>query len=76
MKSEKLKSALLVCLTLISLSCFVFVNTTSVNSALSVDVKTVSTTTAEAEADEARTNWDLTLIKNAVVVIQKFLPAK
>jgi hypothetical protein len=78
MKSFKMKSALLTSVVLVSLSCFVYVNTASVESAVTVEVNTLTVKASKNNNDSENPTkmWDLALIKSAFSLIQKFLPAK
>ena len=76
MKSTSIKTVLFAALVLISLSCFIYVNTTSVDRALQAEGVTTSTVlNAENKAKNAQMT-DLALFKSAISLIQNFFPAK
>ncbi|MDZ7880115.1 MAG: hypothetical protein U5L45_20725 [Saprospiraceae bacterium] len=72
MKSTSLKSILCAALVIVSVGCFIYVNTSSLDRTLQVQVTIES---AENEAQNAKMP-DLTLLKSAITLIQTFLPAK
>ena len=76
MKSTSVKSALFAALVLISLSCFIYVNTTSIDRALQVETPAKTSLEAAEEASRNAQMPDLTLFKRAVSIIQNFFPAK
>jgi hypothetical protein len=72
MKSTSYKKALFATIALISLSCFIYVNTSSLDRTLQVE-------SVEQAAEKVGQNAkmpDLTLFKSAVALIQTFFPAK
>ncbi len=76
MKSTSIKNALFAALALVSLSCFVYVNTTAVDRALQVEgVAQSAVLNAENKAKNAQMT-DLTLFKSAISLIQNFFPAR
>ncbi len=76
MKSTSVKTALFAALVLVSLSCFIYVNTTSIDRALQVEGVAQSTVlNAENKAKNAQMP-DLALFKSAISLIQNFFPAK
>ena len=76
MKSTSIKSALFAALVLVSLSCFIYVNTTSIDRALQVETRAKPSLEAAEEASRNAQMPDLTLFKSAVSIIQNFFPAK
>lgn len=76
MKSTSIKSVLFAALALISLSCFVYVNTTAIDRTLQVQgISQPSVETAKKMEKNAQM-LDLTLFKGAITLIQTFFPAK
>jgi hypothetical protein len=75
MKSTSLKSALFTALVLLSVGCFIYVNTTSLDRTLQVE-GTASTVESAEKVEHNAKMPDLTLIKSAITLIQTFLPAK
>ena len=76
MKSTTIKPTLVTALVLFSLSCFLYVNTTSLDRTLKVESVPQSTVeTAENVGKNAKMP-DLTLLKNVLTLIQTFFPAK
>jgi hypothetical protein len=76
MKSTSLKSTLFGALVLLSLSCFIYVNTTSLDRTLQVEgVAQPTVETAEKVGQNAKMP-DLTLLKNVLTLFQTFFPAK
>jgi hypothetical protein len=73
MKSTSLKSAFFAALVLVSVGCFIYVNTSSIDRTLQVQGVTIES--AENEARNTKMP-DLTLLKSAITLIQTFLPAK
>jgi hypothetical protein len=73
MKSTSLKSTIFGALVLVSLSCFIYVNTTSLDRTLQVEG--VAQPTVEKVGQNAKMP-DLTLLKNVLTLFQTFLPAK
>ncbi len=69
MKSTSFKSVLFAVLALISLSCFIYVNTTSLDRTL--QVAGVNQPTVETVKMP-----DLTLVKSVLTLVQTFFPAK
>ena len=78
MKDRTIKSALFAALILLSLTCFVYVNTATIESANTLSVeKMTQTTRADEEKTEKNTKMpDLVLVKSVLTIFQKFLPAK
>ena len=76
MKSTSIKSALFAALVLISLSCFTYVNTTSIDRTLQVETPAKPSVEAAEEVSRNAQMPDLTLFKSAVFLIQNFFPAK
>ena len=76
MKSTSVKSALFAALALVSLSCFIYVNTTSIDRALQAEAPAKPSLEAAEEASRKAQMPDLTLLKRAVSIIQNFFPAK
>ena len=76
MKNKPLKSAFFASLILLSLSCFVYVNTTPLERALSVETITHTTKSDEEKAEKNSKMPDLALVKCVLTIFQKFLPAK
>ena len=76
MKSTSIKSALFAALVLISLSCFIYVNTTSIDRTLQVETPAKPSVEAAEEVSRNAQMPDLTLFKGAVFLIQNFFPAK
>jgi hypothetical protein len=76
MKSTSIKSALFAALVLVSLSCFVYVNTTSIDRALQVEGITQPTVKAAKAASQNAQMPDLTLFKGVISLVQTFFPAK
>ena len=75
MKSTSLKSALFAALVLVSVCCFIYVNTTALDRTLQVGL-TVSPIESAEKVEHNAKMPDLTLIKSAITLIQTFLPAK
>lgn len=75
MTSTSLKSALFTALVLVSVGCFIYVNTTALDRTLQVGV-TVSPIESAEKVEHNTKMPDLTLIKSAITLIQTFLPAK
>lgn len=75
MKNNNAKSALIVCLILLSATCFLYVNTSSFepNKNIVVDV-TVKSEQREALKDAKMP--DLKLVKTTLTIVRKFLTAK
>lgn len=76
MKNRTIKSVLFSSLILLSISCFVYVNTASIDRALSVEISTNSTKTDDARVEKNSQMPDLAFVKGVVTILQKFLPAK
>lgn len=76
MKSKSIKNALFAALALVSLSCFVYVNTTSVDRALKAEGITQSALKTAEETPKSAQMADLALFKSAISLIQTFFPAK
>jgi hypothetical protein len=76
MKSSSLKSVLFAALALVSLSCFIYVNTTSLDRTLQVESANPSTVDVVEEVEHKAKMPDLTLMKNVWVLVQTFFPAK
>jgi hypothetical protein len=75
MTSTSLKSTLFAALVLVSLSCFIYVNTTSLDRTLQVESAQPTIETAEKVGQNAKMP-DLTLVKGVLTLIQTFFPAK
>ena len=76
MKKGILKSTVFASLILISLTCFIYVNTACINRTLCVETITHPT---KSDAEKAETDSkmpDLVLVKGVLTIIQNFLPAK
>ena len=75
--TTSLKSALFAALVLVSLSCFIYVNTSSTDRTLHAEgvAQPTPVETAEKVGKNAKMS-DLTLVKHAVTMIQTFFPAK
>jgi hypothetical protein len=73
MKSTSLKSSLFVALVLVSVGCFIYVNTSSLDRTL--QVQGVNIESAENVERNAKMP-DLTLLKSVITLVQTFLPAK
>jgi hypothetical protein len=76
MKSTSIKNALFAALVLVSLSCFVYVNTTAVDRALQVEGITESALKTAENTPKSAQMADLALFKSAISLIQNFFPAK
>ncbi len=76
MKNRSIKSAFLASLILLSLTCFVYVNTTPIERVLSVETITSSTKSDEDKVEKDSKMPDLVLVKNVLIIVEKFLPAK
>jgi hypothetical protein len=76
MKNRTIKSVLFASLILLSISCFVYVNTASIDRALSVEMTTHSTKTDDVQVEKDSQMPDLAFVKGVVTILQKFLPAK
>ena len=76
MKSASIKSALFAALVLVSLSCFTYVNTTSIDRTLKTETSAKPCVEAAEEVSRNAQMPDLTLFKSAVFLIQNFFPAK
>lgn len=76
MKSTSVKNALFAALVLVSLSCFIYVNTTAVNRALQVEVVAQSAVLKAEKTPKSVQMADLALLKSAISLIQNFFPAK
>lgn len=76
MKSTSVKNALFAALALVSLSCFVYVNTTAVDRALQVEGVAQSTVLRAEKPPKTAQMTDLALLKSAISLVQKFFPAK
>jgi hypothetical protein len=76
MKSTSLKSSLVAALVLVSLGCFIYVNTTSLDRTLQVEgIAQPTVETAENVGKNAKMP-DLTLVKSVLSLVQTFFPAK
>ncbi len=75
MKSTSLQSTLFAALVFISLSCFIYVNTTSLDRTLQVESAQPTIETAKKVGQNAKMP-DLTLVKGVLTLIQTFFPAK
>ncbi len=72
MTSTTIKKGLFAALALVSLSCFIYVNTSSLDRTLQVE-------SVEQAAEQVSQNVkmpDLTFFKSAIALIQTFFPAK
>ena len=78
MKNRIMKSALSAALILLSLTCFVYVNTATIESESGLDVEKITQTakTYEEKTEKNTKMPDLVLVKNILTIVQKFLPAK
>ena len=76
MKSTSVKNALLIALALVSLSCFVYVNTTAIDRALQVEGAVQSTVLKAENTPKNAQMPDLALFKGAISLIHNFFPAK
>ncbi len=76
MKSKSLKSTFFASLILLSLTCFVYVNTMPIEGALSVEKMTHTLKSDEEKAEKNSKMPDLALVKSVLTIFQKFLPAK
>ena len=76
MKSKSLKSTFFALLILVSFTCFIYVNTTPIERALSVETITHTSKSDEEKAEKNSKMPDLALVKSVLTIFQKFLPAK
>ena len=76
MKNRSLKSAFFASLILLSMTCFVYVNTAQIDRALSVETIARPTKLNEEKVEKASKMPDLALVKGILTIIQDFLPAK
>ncbi len=76
MKSTSVKNALFAALVLVSLSCFVYVNTTAVDRALQVEGVAPSAVLRAEKSPKTAQMTDLALLKSAISLVQKFFPAR
>lgn len=76
MKSTSLKTILFAALALVSLSCFIYVNTTSLDRTLQVQGASHPTVETVEEVGKNAKMPDLSLIKNVLTLVQTFFPAK
>ena len=76
MKSTTVKSALFATLVLVSLSCFIYVNTTPIDRALQVETTAKSSVQTAEEVGRSTQMLDLTLFKGAISLVLTFFPAK
>jgi hypothetical protein len=76
MKSTPLKSVLFAALALVSLSCFIYVNTTSLDRTLQVAGVNQPTVETVEEVGKNAKMPDLTLVKSVLTLVQTFFPAK
>ena len=76
MKSTSVKNALFAALVLVSLSCFVYVNTAAVDRALQVEGVAQSAVLSAEKTPKSVQMADLALLKSAISLIQNFFPAK
>lgn len=76
MKSTSIKSALFAALALVSLSCFVYVNTTAIDRTLQVQGISQPNVETAKKMEKNAQMLDLTLFKGAITLIQTFFPAK
>ena len=76
MKSASIKSGLFAALVLVSLSCFIYVNTTSIDRTLKVETSAKPSVEAAEVVSPNAQMPDLTLFKSAVFLVQNFFPAK
>jgi hypothetical protein len=76
MKNKSLKSAFFASLMLLSFTCFVYVNTTPIERALSVETITQTSKSDEEKTEKNSKMPDLALVKSVLTIFQKFLPAK
>lgn len=76
MKNRTIKSAFFASLILVSISCFIYVNTASIDRALNVEMIDRPTKTDDSQVEKESKMPDLAFVKGVVTIIQKFLPAK
>ena len=76
MKNKSLKSVLFASLVLMSLSCFVYINTVSIDRTLSVETVSRPVKSDEEKVEKQSKMPDLALVQGVLTIIQKFLPAK
>ncbi len=76
MKINSIKSVFFAALILVSFSCFVYVNTAPIDSALSVETISRPVKSDDEKAEKQSKMPDLALAKSVLTIIQKFLPAK
>ena len=76
MKNKSFKSAFFASLMLLSFTCFVYVNTTPIERALSVETITQTSKSDEEKTEKNSKMPDLALVKSVLTIFQKFLPAK
>jgi uncharacterized protein (UPF0333 family) len=76
MKSTSPRHLLFAVLVLMSLGCFIYVNTTSLDRTLQAQGMNEPTVESVEKVSQNAKMPDLTLFKNGVVLIQKFLTAK
>jgi hypothetical protein len=76
MKNKSVKSVFFASLILLSLSCFVYVNTVSLDRTLSVETVSQPIKTDEEKVEKESKMPDLALVKGILNIIQNFLPAK
>ena len=76
MKNRTLKSAFFASLILLSMSCFIYVNTAPIERALSVESISKPTKSDDEKTEKDSKMPDLALVKGVLTIIQKFLPAK
>ena len=75
MKDRTIKSAFFAALFLLSLTCFVFVNTAPIERASVLSVQQITQTTRSDE-EKTEKNYkmpDLVLVKSVLTILQKFL---
>ncbi|MBL7818686.1 MAG: hypothetical protein JNL70_27040 [Saprospiraceae bacterium] len=76
MRSNAIKGAFFASLIILSMSCFIYVNSAPIDNALTVETMSRSTQSDEEKANKGTNMLDLALVKGIVNVVQKFLPAK
>lgn len=76
MTLKNIKSALFAALFLMSISCFMYVNSHTLEPMLPLNTVVQSPTLEDETVKGSSKMPDLTFVKNVLTVIQKFLPAK
>ena len=76
MNHKTIKLALFAALLLVSLSCFVYINTTPIDRALSVETPIQPVKTGAVQEETNSKMPDLAFVKGVVNLLQRFLPAK